>query len=121
MHLKASLHPLVGVQRFELPCASCRFDRHVLSLKGWQAKYPGPIEARAWKRGNAADLLPLVHFALLGYSKLVHDMILAQGYDLFAKTDMRFLEAVYKVLREEFGYLPQVLHQPPAGPMLTPR
>ncbi|KAJ1486863.1 Centrosomal CEP44 domain-containing protein [Baffinella frigidus] len=63
-----------------------------------QAKYPGPIEARAWRRGNAADLLPLVHFALLGYSKLVHDMILAQGYDLFAKTDMRFLEAVYKVL-----------------------
>jgi len=55
-----------------------------------------------------SDLLPLIHFCLLGYSKRVHDSLAAKGYDLFAKTDMRFLEVVYKLLREEFGYQPQV-------------
>jgi hypothetical protein len=55
-----------------------------------------------------SDLLPLIHFCLLGYSKRVHDSLAAKGYDLFAKTDMRFLEVVYKLLRKEFGYQPQV-------------
>ena len=55
-----------------------------------------------------SDLLPLIHFALLGYSKHVHDSLVAKGYDLFAKTDVRFLEAVYKLLRQEFAYRPQV-------------
>jgi hypothetical protein len=38
----------------------------------------------------------------------VHDSLVAKGYDLFAKTDVRFLEAVYKLLRQEFAYRPQV-------------
>ena len=52
--------------------------------------------------------MPLIHFALLGYSKHVHDSLVAKGYDLFAKTDVRFLEAAYKLLRQEFAYRPQV-------------
>ena len=73
-----------------------------------QSKYAGNINARAWRQGDPADLLPLIHFALLGYSKHVHDALAAKGYDLFAKTDVRFLEVVYKLLRQEFGYQPQL-------------
>jgi len=47
----------------------------------------------------------------------VHDLLLEQGYDLFAKTDQRFVEAVYKLLRQEFGYQPQV---PPVTHFLNP-
>jgi len=50
----------------------------------------------------------LIHFALLGFSKHVHDLLVSKGYDLFAKTDVRFLEAVFKLLRQEFAYQPQV-------------
>jgi len=38
----------------------------------------------------------------------VHDSLVSKGYDLFAKTDVRFLEAAYKLLRQEFAYQPQV-------------
>ena len=71
-------------------------------------KYTGPIDLRILKRGSPSDLLPLVHFALLGYSKVVHDALISGGYELFAKTDIRFLETVYKLLRSEFDYQPQV-------------
>ena len=50
----------------------------------------------------------MIHFALLGFSKRVHDSLVSKGYDLFAKTDVRFLEAVFKLLRQEFAYQPQV-------------
>ena len=73
-----------------------------------QSKYAGNIDVRAWRNGRPSDLLPLVHFALLGYSKHVQESLMAKGYDLFAKTDVRFLEAVYKLLRHEFGYQPQL-------------
>ena len=69
---------------------------------------PWRHRAPAWLRACRSDLLPLIHFSLLGFSKHVHDSLAAKGYDLFAKTDMRFLEVVYKLLREEFGYQPQV-------------
>jgi centrosomal protein CEP44 len=74
-------------------------------------KYSGPIDLRTLKKGSPGDLLPLVHFALLGYSKWVHDALIAAGYELFAKTDIRFLETVYKLLRSEFDYQPQVSRQ----------
>ena len=73
-----------------------------------QCKYPGPLDTRAWKKGNPADLLPLMHYALLGYSKWVHDYLVEKGYDLFSKTDIRFVETIQKIMREEFDYQPQV-------------
>lgn len=72
------------------------------------SKYTGPIDIRILRKGSPADLLPLVHFALLGLSRLLHDELVAKGYDLFAKTDIRFMEAAFKLLRNEFDYQPAV-------------
>ena len=77
-----------------------------------RSKYAGPIDVRQLKRGNPTDLLPLIHFALLGLSKFVQDDLKSKGYELFAKTDLRFLEATYKLLRSEFEYQPQVCQIP---------
>jgi len=77
-----------------------------------RSKYAGPIDVRQLKRGNPTDLLPLIHFALLGLSKFVQDDLKSKGYELFAKTDLRFLEATYKLLRSEFEYQPQVSQIP---------
>jgi hypothetical protein len=83
-------------------------------------KYTGPIDLRNLKKGAPGDLLPLVHFALLGYSKVLHESLIANGYELFAKTDIRFMETVYKLLRSEFDYQPQVSTRVPhAGPEPT--
>lgn len=94
-----------------MPLAACKtgdLKNNVDKLRQelLQSKYAGPIDVRIWRNGNPSDLLPLIHFALLGYSANVRDSLVSKGYDLFAKTDIRFLEAAYKLLRQEFGYLP---------------
>ena len=63
---------------------------------------------RTWCKGNPLDLLPLIHFALLGYSKTVHDSLVSKDYNLFAKTDVPFLVPAYKLLGQEFAYQPQL-------------
>ena len=54
--------------------------------------------------GDPAFYLPVLHHVLLVFSRHVAGAILGAGYELHAKTDMRFVEAVHKLLASEFGY-----------------
>jgi hypothetical protein len=56
------------------------------------------------KNGLPAVILPLLHYALLGYSRHVARYIFVNGYELYAKSDLRFVECVMKLLRKEFDY-----------------
>lgn len=58
--------------------------------------------------GDVAALLPLLHHALLGYSKAVAEKLLEKGYELHGKSDMRFVETAFKALRELFDYRPSL-------------
>ena len=53
-------------------------------------------------------MLPLLHHCLLGYSKSLAAAIFSKGYELQGKTDHRFVELAFKVLREVFGYRPSL-------------
>eukprot|EP00249_Psilotum_nudum_P012502 c23823_g1_i2 orf=366-1736(-) len=66
--------------------------------------YPHPLDLQWLKEGNPAAILPLLHYALLGYSRHVCRYLSENGYELFAKSDLRFVECTLKYLREEFGY-----------------
>jgi hypothetical protein len=70
--------------------------------------YSAPIDFQAVQMGNPSELLPILHFCLLSYSKLLYGHLSTKGYDLFSKTDLRFLEATWKLARQEFDYQPQV-------------
>jgi hypothetical protein len=70
--------------------------------------YSPPIDLQKMQQGHPSDLLPILHFSLLLYSKPLYGYLKSKGYDLFSKTDLRFLEAAWKIARQEFAYQPQV-------------
>lgn len=51
-------------------------------------------------------MLPIVHFALLNYSKLVAEYIYNLNFDMYTKNDYSFVELTYKLLRQKFQYRP---------------
>ncbi|GLD92029.1 hypothetical protein PINS_up000562 [Pythium insidiosum] len=55
---------------------------------------------------TVAELLRVLHFALLDFSRPIASDLVDKGYDLYGKTDSRFIEQAFRVLREEFHYFP---------------
>jgi hypothetical protein len=53
--------------------------------------------------------LPIIHHILLEYSSSFRNLI--KDYDLYGKTDGRFMQIVYKLLLERFQYKPKLLLQ----------
>ncbi len=49
-------------------------------------------------KGNPNVYLPVMHYLLLQASKKVAKFVAESGFDLFAKTDYRFVEGTYKLL-----------------------
>ena len=58
--------------------------------------------------GKPCFFLPIIHHALLVFSKHVAKFTSDNGFDLFAKNDYRFMEGVYKLLMMHFNYRPYV-------------
>jgi hypothetical protein len=80
---------------------------------------------------SVADMLRILHHALLDYSRHVAAFLLdkvrlyevwtyiplvlvftlcgiRQGYDLYGKTDARFIDQCFRLMRDEFQYFPSV-------------
>jgi centrosomal protein CEP44 len=56
--------------------------------------------------------LPIVHHILLGYSSQFSIFLSEKGFDLYAKSDLRFIESVYKLMLNQFNYRPAItVHQ----------
>ena len=74
-----------------------------------QVDYPqSELDLKGIAQGIPKAFLPALHHVFLDYSILLAQHFASKEYELYGKTDLRFLEAVYKVLRDEFGYKPQV-------------
>lgn len=70
-------------------------------------RYPGANAEDFGTRAGAGDpgvFLHALHHTLLVFSRHVAASILKCGYELHAKTDMRFMECVQKLLASEFSY-----------------
>ncbi|KAJ3299219.1 Centrosomal protein of 44 kDa [Borealophlyctis nickersoniae] len=70
--------------------------------------YDGPLDVYGISKGDPAAFLPLIHFILLDYSHVLVQHFATRSYELYGKKDTRFMEAVYRVLRDEFGYKPRI-------------
>lgn len=66
------------------------------------------LDLKGIAQGVPKAFLPVVHHVFLDYSISLAQYFANKEYDLYGKTDLRFMEAVYKVLRDEFGYKPQI-------------
>ena len=58
-----------------------------------------------------SSFLPVLHSALMHYSLPLADWLMSQGYNLYAKSDLRFVENMYKVLRNVFNYQPKLTRE----------
>eukprot|EP00794_Sanderia_malayensis_P011997 gene11997-13235_t len=58
--------------------------------------------------GEPSEFLPIIHFSLLDYSLTLASFLANKGYDFYGDTDLRFIEAVYKMLMQEFSYKPSL-------------
>ncbi|KNC98800.1 uncharacterized protein SPPG_05778 [Spizellomyces punctatus DAOM BR117] len=74
-------------------------------------RYAGPFDVYGASKGDPAAFLPVIHFILLDYSHILARHFAAKNYELYGKKDARFMESVYRLLRDEFGYRPQITRE----------
>ncbi|CAH1777138.1 unnamed protein product [Owenia fusiformis] len=79
-----------------------------LSLK--LAKYPetDDLDITSLSKGQAATYLPIYHYLFTNYSVALAERLSEKNVELFSKTDLSFMQAVYKILRDVFNYKPPV-------------
>lgn len=74
-------------------------------------KYPGYVDYNGLSKGDPSAFLPILSFTLTSFSPPFAEQLMAAGLELTGKTDLRFTEAVYKVLRDVFQYKPMLTKQ----------
>ncbi|KAJ8000618.1 hypothetical protein DPEC_G00182240 [Dallia pectoralis] len=74
-------------------------------------KYPREVDYNGLSKGDPAAFLPIVSYAFISHSPLVAEHLVGFGVELTGKSDLRFIEAIYKVLRDLFHYKPALSKQ----------
>ncbi|EDO40092.1 predicted protein, partial [Nematostella vectensis] len=69
------------------------------------------LDLRALSLGKPDSFLPILHYVFLDYSCELSEFFSEKDYDLYGKTDLRFVETVYKILRDEFHYKPPLTRE----------
>nr|KAJ3414405.1 Centrosomal protein of 44 kDa [Polyrhizophydium stewartii] len=67
-------------------------------------RYDVPLDQAGASRGDPAAFLPILHYVLLDYSALVARRFAERSYELYGKTDSRFVETVFGLMLNEFNY-----------------
>lgn len=65
--------------------------------------YHRAVSARALRQGEATELLPILHFALLDFSPHVASFTASHCGSLFAKDDASFTDAVFRLASHHLG------------------
>ncbi|XP_036372522.1 centrosomal protein of 44 kDa [Megalops cyprinoides] len=78
-----------------------KLEFHLRSLK-----YPKEADYAGLAKGDPSAFLPIVSYAFVSYSSCVAEHLVEFGAELAGKNDHRFVESVYKVLRDLFNYKP---------------
>ncbi|KPP63250.1 centrosomal protein of 44 kDa-like, partial [Scleropages formosus] len=82
-----------------------------LELQLRALKYPREVDYSGLARGDPSSFLPVLSYAFVSYSPHFAEHLVACGVELAGKSDLRFIESVYKVLRDLFHYKPLLTKQ----------
>ena len=66
------------------------------------------IDYDALTHGIPSAFLPIMHHVLLDYSHELASYFVNKNYELYGRTDLRFVETVFKILRQEFSHKPSL-------------
>lgn len=61
------------------------------------SRYGSVLDVGGCRQGLPEAFLPLIHYALLSYSRPVARLLSRSGHELFGKSDLRFIEGAYRV------------------------
>ncbi|XP_070198379.1 uncharacterized protein [Littorina saxatilis] len=79
----------------------------ILQSEARQMKYQGEFELEGLVKGNPQSLLPLYNYLFTNYcSEFTVEVMNLLSDGLSMKADVRFMESVYKICRDMFGYKP---------------
>ncbi|NXU45911.1 CEP44 protein, partial [Drymodes brunneopygia] len=68
--------------------------------------YPRDVDYTVLVKGDPAGFLPIISYCFTSFSTCIAELLVKCGVELTAKSDLRFIEAVYKFLRDQFQYKP---------------
>ncbi|KAM8971624.1 centrosomal protein of 44 kDa isoform X8 [Sarcophilus harrisii] len=68
--------------------------------------YPREVDYSGLVKGDPAAFLPIISHSLTSYSTYVAEFLVISNTELTAKNDYRFIDSVYKLLRDKFHYKP---------------
>ncbi|XP_062068826.1 centrosomal protein of 44 kDa isoform X4 [Lepus europaeus] len=68
--------------------------------------YPEEVDSAGLIKGETAASLPIISYSLTSYSPYVAELLMESNTELVAKNDLRFIDTVYKLLRDQFNYKP---------------
>ena len=74
-------------------------------------KYDKPVSWDQISVGLTEPLLPVLHYLFADYSCELTSYIAFKGYEMFGKSDLRFVEVIYKILINEFSTKPMLTKQ----------
>ncbi|CAN2388705.1 Centrosomal protein [Pristimantis euphronides] len=73
--------------------------------------YPRDVDYSGLVKGDPAASLPIISYAFTGYSTYIAEILVSLDIELAAKSDLRFIDAVFKVLRDVFHFKPVLTKQ----------
>eukprot|EP00063_Salmo_salar_P089997 XP_014064832.1 PREDICTED: centrosomal protein of 44 kDa-like [Salmo salar] len=74
-------------------------------------KYPREVDYNGLAKGDPSAFLPIVSYAFISYSPHLAEHLVVFGVELTGKNDLRFIDCIYKVLRDLFHYKPVLTKQ----------
>ncbi|NXI34210.1 CEP44 protein, partial [Galbula dea] len=73
--------------------------------------YPRDVDYTVLVKGDPAAFLPIISYSFTSFSTHIAELLVKCDVELTAKSDLRFVEAVYKLLRDQFQYKPVLTKQ----------
>ncbi|KFU96845.1 PREDICTED: centrosomal protein of 44 kDa, partial [Pterocles gutturalis] len=73
--------------------------------------YPKDVDYTVLVKGDPAAFLPIISYCFTSFSTYITELLVKWDVELTAKSDLRFIEAIYKLLRDQFQYKPVLTKQ----------
>uniref|UniRef100_A0A670ITS0 Centrosomal protein of 44 kDa n=1 Tax=Podarcis muralis TaxID=64176 RepID=A0A670ITS0_PODMU len=73
--------------------------------------YPRDVDYAGLAKGDPSAFLPIISYCFTSFSTYIAELLVESDVKLMAKNDLRFIDAVYKVLRDQFQYKPVLSKQ----------
>ncbi|XP_026555470.1 centrosomal protein of 44 kDa isoform X1 [Pseudonaja textilis] len=84
---------------------------HKIEQKLRVINYPSDVDYMGLAKGDPSVYLPIISYCFTSFSTYIAELVMDSGMELTAKNDSRFVDAMYKLLRDQFQYKPVLSKQ----------